>query len=360
MKRIAVLGAGGTGQAIAADLTLAGYEINLYESVSYAEKLEPIWGRGGIVIKGAARQGFAKISTVTTEIQEALQDIQIILVAVSPFRHEEIAELCIPYLSDGHTIVIGPDNGGSLVFANKFKEKKVKSKVNIAGIAGNYYPCRRTGFAEVVVALPTKTKNIAAFPAKNTDIVIESLNGIYHFTAGTNVLETALSSPNVVGHLAASLLNTGPIEKSTGPYHPYKEGWITQSVIKCIDAVIEERSELFRALGYINFSAQSYKEQQKKLVMLSKFPELDAFKGLAGPDSMQHRYITEDAAMGNALMVSLGEMINVPTPVTRALITLASTINNTDYLTKGRTVDKLGLGGLNIDELNKYLYEGER
>lgn len=75
---------------------------------------------------------------------------------------------------------------------------------------------------------------------------------------------------------------------------------------------------------------------------------------------MKHRYITEDGATGNALMVSLGEMIGVPTPVTKALVILASTINGTDYLKEGRTVEKLGLSGLSVTELNRFLYEGEK
>jgi hypothetical protein len=44
--------------------------------------------------------------------------------------------------------------------------------------------------------------------------------------------------------------------------------------------------------------------------------------------------------------------------LTSALLTLASTINQTDYLAIGRTVDKLGLSGMNIDELNRFLAEG--
>ena len=39
-NRIAVLGAGGTGHAIAADLTLAGFEITLYEEPQYRRNLE--------------------------------------------------------------------------------------------------------------------------------------------------------------------------------------------------------------------------------------------------------------------------------------------------------------------------------
>jgi len=357
MKRIAVLGAGGTGHAIAADLTLAGFTVNLYEEPKFEERLEDIIKQGGIEMTGAVREGFAKVSKVTTEIGAALEGAEIILVAVVATRHERIAELCAPCLEDGQTVMIGPDNGGSLVFAKILKEKGVQSDVSIAGIASNYYPCRLIGPAKVLVALPRRTKRIAAFPATNTSKVISKLGvlkGIYDFVAGTNVLEIALGSSNIIIHLAASLLNTGAIEQSGGAYYLYQQG-ITPSVLRCIDAVAKERLALFKALGY----TISPSDILEKVVKKNEFPELELFRGLIGPTSMQHRYITEDASVDQVLMVSLGEMINVPTPVAKALITLASTVNQIDYLKEGRTVEKLGLAGLTVDQLNRFLSEGE-
>lgn len=133
-EEIAVLGAGGSGQTIAADLTLAGFDVKLYEEPRFKEKLQDISRQGGVEITGALGQRFAKISKVTTEIGEALEGAKIILVAVGASRHEEIAELCVPYLEDGQTIVIGPDNAGSLVFANILKKKRAKCDVSIAGM----------------------------------------------------------------------------------------------------------------------------------------------------------------------------------------------------------------------------------
>ncbi len=49
-EKIAVLGAGNGGCAMAADLSMVGYEINLYEYPDYADNLKPIIERGGIEI----------------------------------------------------------------------------------------------------------------------------------------------------------------------------------------------------------------------------------------------------------------------------------------------------------------------
>jgi opine dehydrogenase len=352
-----VLGAGATGHAISADLALAGFEISLYEEPEFQKNLEGVLERGGIEIIGATSKGFAKIRKVTTDIDEALESAEIILVAVVATRHEKMAELCAPYLKDGQTIVIGPDNGGSLVFTNIFKKEGLKVDVNIAGIGMAYYPCRLTGPAKVLVALPRSARRIAALPAKNTDKVINKLNklkGIHDFVPGTNVLEMALSSPNTVIHLPGSVLNTGAIEQAGGSYYLYRQG-ITPSILRCVDAVDRERMALFKALGYTVTSPSVLLE---KVAKHPEYPELEMFRGLIGPTSMQHRYIMEDAYTSTALMVSLGEMIDVPVPVTKCFLTLASLINQTDYLREGRTVEKLGLSGLSVEELNRFLYEG--
>lgn len=354
MDRIAVLGAGGTGHAIAADLTLSGFDISLYEEPKFKEKLKYALQRGGIGITGAAGQGFARVSKITTNLEGALEDTEIILVSVVETRHEDIAELCTPYLKDGHTIIIGPDHGGSLVFTNVLKRKGIKHEVMIAGIGSNFYgSCRLVGPAEVSVGLPKSPKRIAAFPAKETDKVINRGKGIFDVVAGTNVLEVSLSSTNVVNHLAGSLLNTGAIEQSGGAYYLYRQG-LTPSVLRCIDAVKRERLTLFKALGYTIAPDDTLDKAAKR----GEYPELEMLRNAIGPTSMQHRYISEDAYTSVTLMVSLGEMIKVPTPVSKALITLASTINETDYLKEGRTVEKLGLSGLSIDALNRFLFEG--
>jgi len=45
-------------------------------------------------------------------------------------------------------------------------------------------------------------------------------------------------------------------------------------------------------------------------------------------------------------LAELGAAAGVPMPVTAALITLAGTINATDYRAAGRSLAALGLGGL--------------
>jgi opine dehydrogenase len=353
-KKITIIGGGSTGHAAAADLTLAGFEITLFEESQFRERLKPAQSAGGIHIKGAGRQGFATINKITDDIEEALKQTQIIIVAVHARRHEDIAEICAPYLKDTHTFVITPGNVGSLVMTKKLQDLGVVNKPVIAEVESSFYACRLTGPAEATVLLPPRPKYIAAFPANHTDKVIEALRGVYETMPATNVIEAALNSPNVDTHLQGSLLNTGAIEKADGKYALYAQG-LTPAVIKCIEAFHQERAALFKALGYED---RAKPESIKKAARPDEHPELDLLITASGPTSMRHRYVDENARVGVSLIISLGEMLGIPTPLARAMVNIASTMNDFDYLKHGRTLENLGLSNLTVGGLNRYLKEG--
>jgi opine dehydrogenase len=354
-ERITVIGAGGTGVAAAADLTLAGCRVTLYEEPEYEMSLRAVRDRGGITLIGAGRTGHAKVDRITTDIREALDGVQVVLVAAVASRHRQIARLCSPFLKDGQVVVFSPGNAGSLVLAGVLRESGRSPDVKIAELEGNLYPSRITGEAEAIIAMPFKSKHIAAFPARETGTVIAALTPFYAMQAATNVFEAALNSPNVVIHLAASLLNIGGIEQSGGAFYLYKTG-LTPSVLRCVEAVHEEKLCVFNALGY---NERSPLDHLKKVAKTNEFPQFDLFRGLIGPTSAKHRYITEDASTGVSLMISLADMLNVPVPTTRALVSLASAINQVDYLAGGRTLGNLGIAHLTADQLNRFLADGE-
>ena len=80
---------------------------------------------------------------------------------------------------------------------------------------------------------------------------------------------------------------------------------------------------------------------------------------MKGPENMKDRFITEDVPYGMVLISNLGDMLNIPTPVHDSVIELCSTINGENYWETGRTVEKLGIKGLDVNNLKKFLTEGK-
>jgi len=344
-RRIAVIGAGNNGYALAADLTLAGYEVNLYGSKERGN-LNPVIASGGIELTGVAREGFAKIKRVTTEIAEAIAGAKLILITYQALGHETLAKQCAPYLEDGQTVLLVPGDLGSVLFAKILKENGVNRDIKIAETRTAFYGSRRVIGDSKVVVNSIFLNHIAAFPAKDTKSVIEELKEIYSdLLPGKNVLEVALGSTNF-GHVPTTILNTGIVEAPRLPFYNYGKAK-TPSVAKIIQAVKREINTIIKKLELRNL----FLEHNKFLAKQAR----PGHEKILGPKNMQHRFITEDCQIGLVLRASLGDMIGVPTPVTKSLITLASEINGTNYFTEGRTMKRLGISGMSTKELNEFL-----
>ena len=61
-----------------------------------------------------------------------------------------------------------------------------------------------------------------------------------------------------------------------------------------------------------------------------------------GPLTVRSRYITEDVPQGLGLLESLGAALGVPTPVCSSLIEIASAALGCDLRAQGRTIERLG------------------
>jgi opine dehydrogenase len=363
LKKIAVLGAGDGGQACAASLSMDGYEVNLYNRS--AERLKPILERGAIQTTGA-KEGFAKLNKITTDIKEAIKGVDLILIVVPAFAHKQLAETCIPHLEDGQIITYIGKGGGTLVFAQALKSLGVKKNIILGETNTLPYASKSIGPAQIRMGILKKGGFLAAaLPAKNTKKLINVLREIYPIVVpATNVLETLLTDFNAIDHVASLIPNIGHVENSTGEYLLFKEG-VSPSVGRIIQAVDRERLAIMKTLG---LNQTRYEEWLFKQGFIDSIENTvyeairkSTLKGAisCGPSIMEHRFITEDVPYGLVTMASLGDMLGVPTPVIKSLITLASVMNQVDYWKEGRTVEKLGISGLNVDELREFVTEGK-
>jgi opine dehydrogenase len=351
---IAVIGAGNGGHAMAADLALKGFSVRFYELPRFAEFIRPAQDRGGIELTGVVGEGFAKPKLITTDMAQAIQGASHIFVVTQALAHEEVAELCAPHLEENQTIILFPGSGGALQFAKTLRDKGVTKKVYIAETVTLPYACRLKGPAWINVHSGAAAREIiAALPGEDTGAVIEATKSAYPmFSPAKHVLETALYNPNILLHPIGVIFNLGRIEYSEGEFWMYKEGF-TPSVMKLLKALEKERVAMLRALNVEPMDFEAYYEYRYQK------PWSD-FAAVAskGPASAKTRYISEDIPIGMVLWASLGDQLGIPTPTARSLIQISSVIHDTDYRQAGRTMEKLGLEEMTVDELNRYLLEG--
>ena len=98
MKKITVIGAGGTGHTIAADLALRGYDVRLCDSEAYRDILERTAANGGVRTSGMMGEGFAKIPMITTDVARALEGVEQVI-CCTIFHNHPVTKLPVETLA---------------------------------------------------------------------------------------------------------------------------------------------------------------------------------------------------------------------------------------------------------------------
>jgi len=365
---VAVLGAGNGGTATAADLTLRGFDVNLWEHPSFEDNIKPYLKIGGINLDALPSTplhgGFAKVKMITTDIKETLDDANVVLIIVPSFAHKILADLCAPYFKDGQVVIISPGNfGGAIQFYNIFKEKGKAKDIIFAESECMIYACRKKDPTTIWIRGYKKGLRISAFPSKHNNRVMELAKQMYpEVLPAYNVLETGLSNPNSIEHAPIIILNAGLVDRSID-FLFYKEG-LTPIIGKVCDAIDKERMAIGDAF---NTKMRATYEQDiewygyqgvkgKNIYETGAFNPI--FQWSKAPNTFQSRYLTEDVPYGLAAVENLGKKAGIATPIVTSIINIAEILVGKDLRKDCRTLNKLGMGEMSIEEIIKLLNEG--
>ena len=363
--RFCVMGAGHGGTAMAAHLALKGFQVNLYNRSE--ERLIPIKERGNIELLSPGlddvEKGEGVMTVVTTDAGEALADADIVMVVVPAIAHAFIAEACAPYLRDGQVVVLNPGRtGGALEFRHIILEMGCRADVLIAEAQAFIYASRATQPAQVRIFSVKNNVPVAAIPSYETNQVVKALRVAYpQFVPGDNVLKTSLNNVGVIFHPTVLVMNAGRVEDTHGDFQYYLQG-ITPSVAGVLEEMDRERVRIGDALGVGVMTAKNWLFIAYSAAGDNLYEAIAAnpgYKGIMAPATVAHRYMLEDVPTGLVPMISLGEMLGVQTPTMSAVAHLASCLVGRDLCAEGRTVQKLGLEGLTIRQIQRLVMEGE-
>lgn len=344
IKKLTFVGGGSTGHAAAAFFALRGLETTLFDGEEYASHMEAIRHNGGILLRGKYR-GLAKIQLATTDPAQAIPAAEVIFINVVAERHQEVAKTIAPYLRDGQHIIICPGNLGCFVFRKVFQELGMTKAVTVSDLEGNLFPCRLTAPAEAKIGLPFGPKGIASLPVSDTPKVIAALEGVMELRQNVNVFDCAINSTNFVMHLAATLLSTSLIKQRGPLFNMFKEG-LTPEAVACAEEIEKERRAVIEAMGLAPH--MNPLDFMRSLTRPEENPQLADFISLDGPDSVTHRYVTEDALCSGVFCASVGRRLGVETPLLDALLLVAGAVSGVDYWRDGRTLENLGFAS-NVD-----------
>lgn len=362
--KFTVIGAGHGGKAMAAHLGLMGFQTNLYNRTM--EHVAAIKELGGIDLVGyeGDKREFGKLHKVTSNLEEGIEGMDMIMVVVPSSAHAEIAKSLAPYLKDGQVIVLHPGRTcGAIEVAKVLRDNHCTADVTIAEAETFIYASRSDGPAQARIFRIKEAVPLAALPATRTKEVLEHIHQAYpQFIDGGNVLQTGLNNMGSIFHPALTLLNAGWIESTHGDYQFYIDG-ASPSVARVLETLDRERVTVGSSLGLHTRNAMDWLKLAYDTTGADLYEAIhnqEGYYGIKAPATLNHRYIFEDVPMSLVPIASLGERFGVSVQAMNAIITLGNIVHRTDYWRRGRTVEKLGIGNISVSELTEYVNTGIR
>lgn len=363
MIKVAIIGCGHGGQALAADLSHRGLQVTLFAHPKYPSAINAIAKAGGIDCHGKL-EGFVPIYKATTNMEEAIQDSQYIFMVLPSFAHEPLFIEVLPFIKSGQTVITLAANFASLLYRKLLERTAKASGIDIIDVASLPYVCRADNKGGVEI-IAIKKKLAAACLPKNTIDKHLSIIGPYFacpLTAYPDVLSLGMNITSGITHPAITIMNAGRIGKDKETFYFYRDG-VSPEIASLLERLDNERMMIGQRLGlqmysYLDLMAEYYGERYPTIYDF--FRQSKAHNALPlCPTSVQERYITQDVACLLVPWFCLGKAISQKPTIMGDLISLASTLNKTNYLRLGHNLARLNLDERSIDEIKQYTSYGE-
>lgn len=397
---IAVLGGGAAGKTCAADMKLAGKEVRLYDAMPFAAASLKDVDKTGILLDGVQRNkycfersGRAFFDLVTTDMEAAVKGCGQIVVAMGSWGHEGTFKALIPHLEDGMVIHVFADNFGALLLRKMMREAGCTKDVIVGAWSSMPYGTRietigKFQFPHVSAKYRAITLRGAALPMTDTNDFLESIKYLPCMDAVTygdgparanTVLDVDFANVNPVIHVPATVLGVSTMEnwgvifcgndKTT--YSMYSHG-LCPSICEVQYQFYNEEIALAKAIGV---GCPEYKKEMffsRRSVLTQEYMGLDengndnvvfpldqpSNEGNTGPNTIHHRYMTEDVPIGCKIYHDLGVAYGVSTPIIDSMIILAGAMHQKSFFDSKYNLEYLGIDNMSKEELLAYLNEG--
>lgn len=358
--KIAVLGSGNGGCALAFDWAKEGHDVYLFDFEEYSTNIEAINEKGSITSTGML-EGTVKLKYAGHDMETVIKEADLIFVVGPAYSTKPFGKAAKPYLEKGQIVIVCPSScGGAIVFKNALGVNLENDDYIIAETSTLPYAVRVTEPGNINVFLKLKSGlYMAATPKKYTDKVYDLLKDVYPgIIKAKNVLQTTLQNGNPIIHPSVTLLNAALVERTNGDFYFYEEG-VTPAVGRMIESLDKERIEIGKKLGLDVIAdpvigvSQGYMGEENYYKGYSEAP---GFKGIKAGPSLDYRFFTEDVAYGLVFLTDLGDYVRVETPSMDSMIQMVSVIMGRDFKEEARrTMKTLKLDVYNIEKLNDIL-----
>jgi opine dehydrogenase len=351
MSVVAVLGAGAGGLSCAAELSLAGHQVRLWNRTAAS-----LPASGVISYAGVLGEGSVTAAAVSADLAVTVAGADAVVVSLPALGHGAVfagltaVGCAVPVvLNPGHT-------GGALHLRRVFAARGVPLPP-VAELSTLTYVARRSGDdGGVRITGRAGQVRCAALPGGAAAAACAASLFPGTVSPAPDVLATSLSNVNLVLHPPGAILSAAWVEATGGAFTFYVDA-MTDGVGRVIDALDGERRAVAAAFGH------KLPSLAEEMALVGTVPASlatggdtasavragEANKTLRAPDSLRHRYYREDFPYALTPFLALAGIAGVDTPVAAALLTVARAL--TGGLDGGLDAAGLGIDGLTVDGL---------
>lgn len=356
---ITVCGMGNAGMAIAADISLMGFNVNAYETPQFSSNLDQIRDNGGVTLYGnssSGKTGFTKFNKITSNTKEAIEDSDLIIIAVPAPAHESVMEHLTPHLQKGHVILVTTGYWASIRFQHLLESRNLQNDVVIA--EGNIMPYLSgiVGPAQVHIFNYKRVMQVSTWPSHKKSEVYKMVKRIYpQYELAKNIFESNFYPGNLSLHVQIIIPKAAFLFERAREFKFYNE--VSETASNLADAFDIERKKVIEAydcetIGYVEWNKKAYKHTGNNLAELYKGSEISERWGKV---EGIYRVIKEDICYSLVPLEQFAKVAEIKTPVTTAMIDVLQVMIGENYRENAITLKVLGLERLIKNEIIEFL-----
>ena len=286
------------------------------------------------------------------DLGAALAGSDIALVCLPSLAHEAVAHAladaavaCPVLLNPGHT-------GGALHVAEVFRARSLAPPA-LVEFSTLTYVARKP--APDVVRITGAARRVWAACLPGGEDALTLACSLYAAaTPVRDVIASSLANVNLVLHTPGAILSAAWVEATGGDFRFYVDA-MTPGVARSIEALDRERLAVAAAFGHelppLGVEMAAIGTAVATDDLRAAIAGGEANRAIKAPDSLAHRYYAEDFGYGLVPLLELARIGGVETPYAAALVEVASVLRGEDVRATGLTAERLGIAGLDRDEL---------
>lgn len=362
LSRVAVLGGGAEGRLLAALCLAEGAEeVTLFSA--YGAELEMLRASSGITLRGEGPIGTYQVDRQTgpcvrstAELDGAVATADVIFLTGPVHKQRTYAMVLADHLHDGQLIVIAPGRSlGAMEAAWMLRIGGCTADITLVEAQGLPYWIAEDG--AVLTLSHCAPMSAAVLPRERGTQVLGALAGyLPNLRHEPSVLESGFADGSALVELPALLL--------AGPAVPSGAARVPMG-----GTPLPENNTFAALLGDAHHSVIASLAEERRTVArkfgLRKLPTTDEWTSahagaLRGPGARPvpsadaARALLRDGVIGSLVpLASAAELASVEVPMTRAMISLASSVLGADVAAAGRRLDTIGITPSDLDDARR-------